>query len=277
MSLAKLITLLLFLWPTSVARAQKPSISQPLDIGGRRLLINCQGEVKNGQPIVILDSGLGSDSTAWNLVQPEVAKFARVCSYDRAGLGQSDKAPKRGDGDRIIADLHALLVAAKLQPPFVLVGHSLGGVNCRRYAGEYASEVVGIVLVDSANENEGPRFWQIFREVNRREPTPAEKRLVIGEDLDMKAVSEQARQKRWEANIPLIVLTRDGPKTLPESEMDKRMEALRKELQADLVKRSKLAEQRVIAGAGHDIQLENPEVVVHAIRDILERTSKTQE
>src|SRR5262245_51212813 len=119
MSLAKLIALVLLLGPTSAG--------QLVDVGGRRLFINCQGEAKNGQPIVVLDSGLGSDSTAWKLVQPEVAKFARVCSYDRAGLGQSDKAPKLGDGDRIIADLHRLLATADVQPPFVTVGHSLGG------------------------------------------------------------------------------------------------------------------------------------------------------
>jgi len=274
MYLAKLILVLLFLWSTSIARAQEPVKSQLLDIGGRRLFITCQGEVKRGQPIVILDSGLGSDSTVWNLVQPEVGKFARVCSYDRAGLGQSDKAPKRGDGDRIIADLHRLLVAANIQPPFVLVGHSLGGVNCRRYAVEYSKDVVGMVFVDSANENEIPRTWEIFREVKGREPTPEEKELLGDEDLDFEQVSEQARQKRWEGNIPLIVLTRDSSKAPPESEMSRRMQALRKELQADLVKRSKLGEQRVIPGAGHDIQLDNPAAVVKAIRDIVEQTSQ---
>jgi pimeloyl-ACP methyl ester carboxylesterase len=276
MSLAKLILVLLSLCSPSIARAQQPIKSQLLDIGGRRLFITCQGEVKRGQPIVILDSGLGSDSTAWNLVQPKVAKFARVCSYDRAGLGQSDKAPKRGDGDRIIGDLHRLLVAANIQPPFVLVGHSLGGVNCRRYAVEYSRDVVGMVFVDSANENEIPRTWEIFREVKGREPTPEEKQLLGDEDLDFEQVSEQARHKRWEGDIPLIVLTRDSSKAPSESEMSRRMQALRKELQADLVKRSKLGEQRVIPGAGHDIQLDNPAAVVKAIRDIVERTSKKQ-
>lgn len=275
MSLAELIAVLLLLWPTSAARAQGSS-GQLVDIGGRRLCINCQGEMKGGQPIVTLDSGLGSDSTSWKLVQPEVAKFARVCSYDRAGLGRSDKAPKLGDGDRIIADLPRLLVAANIRPPFVLVGHSLGGLNCRRYAVEYPSEVVGMVFVDSPNENASPRFWQIFREVNRREPTPEEERLIVGEDLDMRAVEEQARQKRWEADIPLIVLTRDSSKTPPESEMDTTREALRKEMQADLVKRSKFGEQRVILGVGHDIQLESPGAVIQGIRDILERTRKKQ-
>jgi pimeloyl-ACP methyl ester carboxylesterase len=273
MSLTKLIAMLLLLWPASVARADGPAGTRA-DIGGRRLYINCQGEVKGGQPIVILDSGLGSDSTSWNLVQPEVAKFARVCSYDRAGLGRSDKAPTLGDGDRIIADLHRLLIASNVRPPFVLVGHSLGGLNSRRYAVEYPDEVVGMVFVDSPNENASPRFWKIFREVNKREPTPEEERLIVEEDLDMKVVEEQARQKRWQADIPLIVLTRDSSRTPPETEFDIKREALRKEMQADLVKRSKLGEHRVILGAGHDIQIDNPRAVIQAIRDILERTSQ---
>ncbi len=276
MFLVDLIALVLFLFSSSLL-AQQLTKSQLFDIGGRRLFINCQGEANRGQPIVTLDSGLGSDSTAWNLVQPEVAKFAKVCSYDRAGLGQSDKSPKRGDGDRIIADLHRLLVAADIQPPFVLVGHSLGGVNCRRYAVEYSRDVVGMVFVDSANENEIPRTWEIFREVKGREPTLEEKQLLGDEDLDFEALSEQARQKRWEGDIPLIVLTRDSSKTPPDSEMGRRMHALRKELQVDLVKRSKVGEQRVIAGAGHDIQLDNPAAVVNAIRDIVNRTSKKQD
>jgi len=264
----------LLVWPTLIP-AQAPS-SDLFDIGGRRLFIDCQGETKSGQPIVILDSGLGSDSTVWKLVQPEVAKFTRVCSYDRAGLGRSDKAPKRGDGDRIIADLHRLLLAANIQPPFVLVGHSLGGVNCRRYAVEHPRDVLGMVFVDSANENEIPRTWQVFREVKRREPTSEEKQLLGDEDLDFEALSEQARQKRWEADIPVIVLTRDSPKPSPKSEMVTRMEALRKELQADLVGRSKFGEQRVILGAGHAIQFDNPRAVIDAIRDILRRTSQKQ-
>jgi len=276
MSLAKLMAVLLLLWPASAADAQGRA-GQLVDIGGRQLFINCLGEAKDGQPIVILDSGLGSDSTSWKLVQPEVAKFARVCSYDRAGLGRSEKAPKLGDGDSIIADLHRLLVAANIRPPFVLVGHSLGGLNSRRYAVEHPSDVVGMVFVDSPNENASPRFWKIFREVHRREPTPEEERLIVGEDLDMKVVEEQAREKRWEADIPLIVLTRDSSKAPPESEFDMRREALRKEMQAELVKRSKLGEQRVILGAGHDIQLDNPGAVIQAIRDILERTSKKQD
>lgn len=271
-SLCKFILVVLLVWPTYVPAQE--SGRELFDIGGRRLFINCQGETKRGQPIVILDSGLGSDSTAWKLVQPEVAKFTKVCSYDRAGLGRSDKAPKRGDGDRIIADLDRLLAAAAIQPPFVLVGHSLGGVNCRRYAVEHPHSVVGMVFVDSANENEISRTWQVFREVKGRELTSEEKQLLGDEDLDFEAVSEQARQKRWEANIPLIVLTRDSPKPSPTSEMGTRMEALRKELQADLVARSKFAEQRVILGAGHDIQLDSPRAVINAIRDILKRTSQ---
>jgi len=127
-----------------------PPPGQMVDIGGgTRLHIHCEGK---GTPAVILDSGLGGTSLDWVLTQPEIAKTTRVCSYDRAGMGWSDAGPMPRTPKRIAGELHALLQAAHIDGPYVLVGHSLGGKNIRMFAAEYPSEVVGMVLVDARNE-----------------------------------------------------------------------------------------------------------------------------
>lgn len=109
--------------------------------GGRRLHIRCSGMNFEGSPVVVLESGGGNDSSVWDRVQSEAAKFTRVCSYDRAGLGSSEPVPAR----TIVAlteDLHALLMNAKVAGPYILVGHSLGGILTRLYASYYPAEVV---------------------------------------------------------------------------------------------------------------------------------------
>lgn len=95
-----------------------------VDVGGYRMHINCIG---HGTPAVILDSGLSDSSLSWYKVQPQVAAFTTVCSYDRAGLGWSDSSPKARNSDVFAEELHSLLIEAKVSPPFIVVGHSMGG------------------------------------------------------------------------------------------------------------------------------------------------------
>jgi pimeloyl-ACP methyl ester carboxylesterase len=113
--------------------------------GGRKLNLRCSGE---GTPVVMLESGATADSMAWHKVQPSIAKTTRVCAYDRAGFGFSDDGPLPRDLDADAKDLHALIHAAKIATPVVLVGHSLGTNIVRRYAGKYSADVGAIVLVD---------------------------------------------------------------------------------------------------------------------------------
>lgn len=122
-----------------------------VDIGGRRLNIICTG---TGSPTVILEAGAGDSATAWVLVQPAIALYTRVCSYDRAGVGFSDPAPAPRDAKAVVSDLHALLRAADVLSPYVLVGHSLGGLYVRLYADHYPLDVTGLVLVDPSSEYE---------------------------------------------------------------------------------------------------------------------------
>jgi pimeloyl-ACP methyl ester carboxylesterase len=117
---------------------------------GRRLNLYCTGK---GSPTVVFDSGGGDETIAWAPVQPVIAAHTQACSYDRAGLGFSDPGKRTSDSANIVDDLHRLLTAAAIKPPYVLVGASYGGMNVRLYADTYPTEVVGMVLVDSTSED----------------------------------------------------------------------------------------------------------------------------
>lgn len=142
-----------------------PPPGRLVDVGGYRLHIACDG---TGSPSVVLESGIAASSLSWRLVQPEVAKFTRVCSYDRAGLGWSDPAPTPRTCARIAGELDRLLLSAGIPGPYVLVGHSFGGFVVRHYATLYPGKVAGMVLVDTIHPSE----W--------RNPTEQQKRMLRG-------------------------------------------------------------------------------------------------
>jgi len=123
-----------------------PPPGKMVDVGGYRLHINCTG---TGAPTVVIDAGLGDWSTVWAWVQPEVAKTTHVCTYDRAGNGWSEAGPLPRHAAQFAQELHTLLQEADIPGPYVLVGHSLGGLTVRVYADRYRSEVAGVVLIDS--------------------------------------------------------------------------------------------------------------------------------
>ena len=121
---------------------------QKIDAGGLKLRVQIEGQAREGQPTVVFVSGLGEGVEAWKLVQPQVAQLTRTVSYDRAGLGQSEMEEARPTFQRVAAQLHTLLQNAGIKPPYVLVGHSIGGPHIRMFAGLYPSEVAGLVYVD---------------------------------------------------------------------------------------------------------------------------------
>lgn len=139
---------------TQLDNQRYPAPGELIDIGGYKLHINSSGQ---GKPVVILDSSIGDGSYNWDVVQKDVAMFARVCSYDRAGLGWSESSPRPRTSQAIVDELHTLLKNAHIDPPYILVGHSFGGINMRLYANTYPEDIFGVVLVDASHEKNAER------------------------------------------------------------------------------------------------------------------------
>jgi len=145
----------------------KPLITDPVytkpyrlvDVGGgRRINLYCRG---TGSPAVIFSAGGYDSSVAWALVQPAISKTNTTCSYDRAGMGFSDAATRPGTSANDVDDIHKALQAAHIKPPYLLVGHSMGGMAVRVFADRYRDEVVGMVIVDGAHEDQSTRLKTI--------------------------------------------------------------------------------------------------------------------
>lgn len=143
-------------------RADDQRLRRPgrlVSAGNFRLNFYCTGQ---GSPTVVLESGLADSLDTWRRVQPDIARFARVCSYDRAGYGYSDPGPMPRTSDRISSELHVALASAGEKPPYLLVGHSFGGFNVRVFNGKYSDQVGGLVLVDATQEDQYrllPQAW----------------------------------------------------------------------------------------------------------------------
>ena len=138
---------------TGRAQRMQPAPGVLVDVGGRLLHIACSGV---GSPTVVLDAALGNMSAHWAWVQQEIARTTRVCAYDRAGLGWSESGPGPRDAAHIAGELHTLLGNAGIPGPYVMVGHSFGGLYTQLYAARYADEVAGVVLVESSTRSSSP-------------------------------------------------------------------------------------------------------------------------
>jgi pimeloyl-ACP methyl ester carboxylesterase len=130
-----------------------PAPGTLIDVGGWKLHLNCTGTPSAETPVVVLEPGIGDFSVEWSLVQPQVAKVARVCSYDRAGDGWSEMGPHPRTFKQIVYELHSLLERAGERPPYVMVGQSYGGWLVRTFRSTYPSDVVGMVLVDAGEDD----------------------------------------------------------------------------------------------------------------------------
>ncbi len=128
---------------------EPPPLGSLIDIGGRRIHLHCTG---NGSPTVVVENGDDAFSIDWALVQPGVSRFTRICTYDRAGYAWSDPGPITDMVDEISGDLRLVLQTAKIKPPYVLVGASMGGAYIRAYQRRNPEQVVGMVLVDATHD-----------------------------------------------------------------------------------------------------------------------------
>ena len=245
------------------ARAQDHE--QLWDVEGRRLFLSCSGERHGGA--VILEAGRGRTSTDWAKVQPEVAKFTQVCSYDRAGTGRSEPKlvgpPPPEDAGQMVEDLHRLLEAAAVKPPYVLVGHSLGGLLVRIYQTRYPHEVQSLVLLDPVHE-EG--LWRALD----IDPNAVQGVSLAPEDIRRGGSLPPRETSTWHTDVPLIVLrhgrTIEGPPELKAK--SPQFEKMWVDLDEDLARRSKYGQVRVAEKSGHFIQLDQPDLVITAIHDM---------
>ncbi len=136
---------------TKIDAKKYPPIGKLVDVGGYNMHLYTTG---TGGPTVVLDAGLGCNALGWSLVQPEIAKFTRVTSFDRPGNGWSDESPLERTSQNIVTELHTALCKANIPGPYILVGHSFGGLDMRLFASLHPDKVLGVVLVDSAHEDQ---------------------------------------------------------------------------------------------------------------------------
>ncbi len=234
------------------------------EVDGRRLYGLLAGE---GKPTVILDAGLGDTSEIWSKTQPEIASFSSVLSYDRAGLGRSGKAPIPRTCKDIVIDLRNLLSSANLHPPYILVAHSWSGFNARWYANQYPDEIIGMVLIDAVHEDKYKHFEKVLSDerTNRmwafvKDPSKND------ENIDRIASIEQICSTKRTFDFPLIVLTWA-------TDFDE-LNTIETNLQAEFLKLSPESNQYFSKYDNHYIQNSEPELVVAAIRQVVEFVRK---
>jgi hypothetical protein len=236
------------------------------EAGSRHLYLHCEGE-RHG-PAVVLDAGLYRESSDWIKVQPEVAQFTQVCGYDREGLGKSivDKgaSPETECIDEQVEDLRNLLKTVHVAPPYILVGHSGGGIRVRRFTLDHPTEVVGLVLLDSAHEEQIWRFQAIDPSSVQGPPADPLKAHCGG------MLHVPGERLVWHYDIPLIVLEHGIPLSFEGSmaahtdEFNAAVDAMAK----DLASRSSKGQLRIAKKSGHEIMLDEPALVIKAIHDV---------
>ena len=187
--------------------------AQMVDIGGYSLAIRCMG---HGSPVVVIDAGLGEGSAAWTTLQTRVATFTQVCTYDRAGVGQSDPGPTPRTSQQMVAELRTLLRKASVEGPYVVVGHSLGGLNAQLFAMQYPHDTAGLVLIDPSFPDMLTRFAAVLPEAwlplwNSQFESAAEGMT----QADLATSCAQVGVAGKLPNVPLMVLSAGQPVQLP--------------------------------------------------------------
>lgn len=152
------------LYQTAGAEADRRNLPAPghlIDVGGFKMHISCMGE---GSPTVILETLSGGTSSYWGWIQSELAGSTRVCVYDRAGRGWSEPDPQPITLARTVRNLRTLLTNARIEGPYLLVGHSIGGIYIRQFAADYPEQVAGIVLMDASHPLQYVRYPDLLKE-----------------------------------------------------------------------------------------------------------------
>lgn len=243
----------------TVTLIDKISGGKCVDVGGYQLYARVFGK---SSPVVIFDAGSGDDSTVWKTVAPEVSKFARVVIYDRAGLGKSDPKPGNNpiSSQDTIDALNLLLTKENLKPPYILVGHSRGGLNMQLFTQKYPAEVAGVVLVDSVSRNQ-----------SSHDPDPPKTSNYYREAVTFDESRAQVKNSGHFPAVPLIVLT------ATKQHGDQKREALWKQWQKEITQLSPQGKQIFAWNSGHYIQKQQPQLVIDAIYTVIQFANLNKE
>jgi pimeloyl-ACP methyl ester carboxylesterase len=241
-----------------------------VDVGGHRLYLSCAG---SGSPAIVLEAGLGGSSADWRDTQRDLARTTRTCAYDRAGEGSSVGRPGVRDASDEIRELQQLLFAARIPPPYVLAGHSYGGLLTRLYAHARPRDVAGLVLVDALGRDATARELAIWPKSVEPEAR-AEAAKPVTNDVDVRASEALDARVRSLGDLPLVVIEAArheqifGPDKTPlwraEARLWSRMQAELARLSSDhvhvLARRSDHFVQRIDG---------QPQVVAGALRAVV--------
>jgi pimeloyl-ACP methyl ester carboxylesterase len=279
-----------------------PMPGRLVDVGGYKMHIYCTG---HGSPAVILDSGLGDSFISWQNVQPQIASFVRVCSYDRAGMGYSEASPRPRTSVVFAEELHQLLHNAGIAPPYILVGHSMAAYNIRLYASLFKSDVAGIVLVDGCHPDQLNRFSRALDAMNpgwirqgkflefttpigiprllgycgnsaalrAAECTFNDGRENAAERETFRESAALAKNAQLSNDLPLIVISHDPDlrdESLPVN-VDRDTNTAWEQMQEELSNLSVSGTRIVAKRSGHYIQNDRPDVVIRAVHEMVEQ------
>ena len=228
--------------------------SQEFPTDGHELYLHCEG--KPSTFTVILIAGGGGTTDTWNKVQSPISKFAQVCSYDRLGLGKSDPLPSGSQQSiaEIVADLAGLLKEARLQPPYLLVGHSVGGLYARAFDERFDNEVAGMILLDSSHEEQIWRFAKSEPDALKEYPRWQDQQYMLSQGYLL-----PGEHLKWRFTKPLIVIEHGIPP-----------EPVWHEMQLDLASRSSQSQFVVATQSSHYIQKLQPQLVIDAVHTLEE-------
>ena len=226
-----------------------------------------------GPPVVVLEAGMRETSGTWSQVAPRLAEVARVITYDRAGLGRSASGPIPRTSGRIARELRALLTELRVQGPFVLVGHSIGGWHARSFAEAFPAEVAAVVLLDSPHEGFEARRRALFSAAEREERDrlieESRRELSVGVRREYEGLEESRGEFRGRLpEVPLWVVSAEHHRWQHPHHASK-LDAAWLELQGDLAEQSQLGKLIVLEGAGHNVHREDPDQIVGLLKRLL--------
>ena len=249
------------------SRAQvPPAQSRLVDVEGRKITFKVAG---SGSPTVVLEYGLGGSSGNWDSILPEVARFTRVVSYDRAGYGKSEPGSGPRSQERLAKELHTLLHNAGIMPPYVLVGHSLGGANIRAFAYLFKDEVAGLVFVDPFNERIFTSQTKAELDAAMDQQDAALKNAPAGAQGEWKFISGEVRNGFPQLlaygpppNVPMMIIIsgRDRPPRWATSAIEEFAPWVTSAREAGLV---------FTTDNPHNVMAADPELVISSIRRVV--------